>query len=48
MQFYGTYLGYKQRGIVTKELKNRFYYPNSLESRSIDELNINSKRIKYN
>ena len=48
MQFYGTYLGYKQKGVVTKELKNRFYYPNSLESRSADELNINSKRIKYN
>ncbi|MEI6190037.1 MAG: glycosyltransferase [Chitinophagia bacterium] len=48
MQFYGTYLGHKQKGIVTKELKNRFYYPNSLESTIGAELNINSKRINYN
>ncbi|SKB70432.1 Glycosyl transferase family 2 [Parapedobacter luteus] len=30
MQFYGTYLGHKQKGIITQELKNRFYYPNGI------------------
>jgi len=48
MQFYGTYLGHKQKGAITKELKNRFYYPNSLESNIVKELNINSKKINYN
>jgi GT2 family glycosyltransferase len=48
MQFYGTYLGHKQKGAITKELKNRFYYPNSLESNIVQELNINSKKINYN
>lgn len=47
MQFYGTYLGHKQKGAITKELKNRFYYPNSLESNIAKELNINSKKINY-
>lgn len=27
MQYYGTYIGHNQHGEVTKELKNRFYYP---------------------
>lgn len=48
MQFYGTYLGHKQKGVLTKELRNRFYYPNTLGSRITEELNINSNRIKYN
>lgn len=48
MQFYGTYLGHKQKGVITKELRNRFYYPNSLGSSVTEELNINSKRIEYN
>jgi hypothetical protein len=48
MQFYGTYLGHKQKGIVTKELKNKFYYPNTLEKGIGDKLNINSNRINYN
>jgi len=48
MQFYGTYLGHKQKGAITKELKNRFYYPNTkLGSNVADELNIDSKRITY-
>jgi glycosyltransferase involved in cell wall biosynthesis len=30
MQFWGTYRGYSQKGFVTKELSNRFYYPHRL------------------
>lgn len=48
MQFYGTYLGHRQKGIVTKELKNKFYYPNTLDKSIGDKLNINSNRINYN
>lgn len=31
MQFYGTYLGYNQKGIIDNNLKNRFYYPNNFK-----------------
>ena len=48
MQFYGTYLGHRQKGIITKELKNKFYYPNTLDKSIGDKLNINSNRINYN
>ena len=34
--------------LLTKELRNRFYYPNSLGSSVTEKLNINSKRIEYN
>jgi hypothetical protein len=27
MQFLGTYRGYAQHGVVTRKLKNTFYYP---------------------
>ena len=30
MQFWGTYNGYRQGGIVSQELRNRFYYPNGI------------------
>lgn len=30
MQFWGTYRGYRQGGIVSHELRNRFYYPNGI------------------
>lgn len=50
MQFYGTYLGHQQKGILNKELKNRFYYPNTLnkESGNTDSIDKNtSKKIAY-
>jgi rhamnosyltransferase len=51
MQFYGTYLGHKQKGTITKELKNRFYYPNNLSSKSINNEHQSrvslSKKIDY-
>ena len=31
MQFYGTYLGYNQKGIIDNNLKDRFYYPNNFK-----------------
>jgi len=48
MQFYGTYLGHKQKGVITKELRNRFYYPNNLGFSVAEELKLNSKKIEYN
>lgn len=33
MQFWGTFRGYNQKGIVTQELANRFYYPHGLLKR---------------
>ena len=50
MQFYGTYLGHKH-GEVTKELKNRFYYPNSIKRRKEqmpDHQNLSeARKIEY-
>jgi len=50
MQFYGTYLGHSQKGIVSKELKNRFYYPNGLSKQKniLNEKNNQGKKIQYN
>ncbi len=50
MQFYGTYLGHQQKGAITKELKNRFYYPNVLTKQqdSFDpSVKKVSKKIEY-
>jgi glycosyltransferase involved in cell wall biosynthesis len=50
MQFYGTYLGHQQKGIINKELKNRFYYPNVLNKAQENTVTINenlSKKIEY-
>jgi len=49
MQLYGTYQGHNQRGILTRELRNKFYYPNSaLVSKSNTlEIDSRSKRIEY-
>ena len=30
MHFWGTYMGYRQHGVVPRKLWNRFYYPNGL------------------
>ena len=48
-QFYGTYLGYKQKEIITEELKNRFYYPNpsKLNEAKNPIVDISENRIKY-
>jgi glycosyltransferase involved in cell wall biosynthesis len=50
MQFYGTYLGHNQKGAVTKELKNRFYYPNGLYrslNNGFENTEKENKRIEY-
>jgi hypothetical protein len=33
MQFWGTYLGFRQVGPLTSQLKQTFYYPRGLDSR---------------
>jgi rhamnosyltransferase len=49
MQFYGTYLGHKLRGEVTKELKSRFYYPNGLSRKRNEDVKLihESRKIEY-
>lgn len=47
-QFYGTYLGHQQKGMVSKDLKNRFYYPNNLSKQQNDIQTQNQhKKINY-
>jgi len=51
MQFYGTYQGHQQKGSVTKELKNRFYYPNTIRKmKHIGNASIidSNNKIDYN
>ncbi|GMV78097.1 MAG: hypothetical protein AMXMBFR79_12300 [Chitinophagaceae bacterium] len=50
MQFWGTFLGHRSKGDVSKELKDRFYYSTSLKkNRSDDYLNKDQKKlIEYN
>ena len=50
MQFYGTYLGHLHRGNITKELKNRFYYPNTFIKQigeSVNSIDESGKKINY-
>ena len=51
MQFYGIYLGHKDKGSINNDLKSRFYYPNTegLNQKKLDlRSNISSKKfIKY-
>ncbi len=50
MQFWGTYLGHRQKGAVNTELKNRFYYPNGLTKKSSEGLPVSEKAniVEYN
>jgi glycosyltransferase involved in cell wall biosynthesis len=34
LQFYGTYLGHKQNGQISQELKDRFYYPSVIKNKN--------------
>lgn len=45
-QFKGTYKGYKQDQVITKSLRNRFYYPNKI-SKSISKIEDKHKLIEY-
>jgi rhamnosyltransferase len=45
LQFWGTYLGYAQKGPVSRELKSRFYYPKGF--RHADEAPLGPDRIQY-
>jgi hypothetical protein len=48
MQFWGTYRGFARAGLVTKQLKERFYYPHR-SSHPEDETadNREERRIDY-
>ena len=46
-QFWGTYKGYNQDGNISKELKNRFYYPNTILSKERSSESGNRTKIDY-
>lgn len=45
-QFWGTYQGYRHSGAVTRELRQRFYYPHGVTSQAVNERDI--PPIRYN
>lgn len=51
MQYYGTYQGHKQHGELTREIRNRFYYPGSGSRKKIEKHekldNRGSRKIEY-
>ena len=48
MQFWGTHQGFAQRGLITSELRQTFYYPRSLSRTSLpDIVGSNRKFIDY-
>ena len=44
MQFWGTYIGHQQKGNITLELKDRFYYSNRIKKGSIEGALIRDKQ----
>jgi rhamnosyltransferase len=47
MQFWGTFLGYRDGREIHKELRERFYYPNKLEKSAPTVDSRNELRIDY-
>ena len=48
MQFWGTYKGFNQRGSVTKQIKQKFYYPNGFKRLQVEMLDSESeRRVEY-
>jgi len=50
MQFWGTFLGHRYSGNITRELKDRFYYPNNFKKnrKQMEQLQPGKKLIDYN
>jgi len=46
MQFWGTYLGYRNSGLVTAQLRQTFYYPREVQENKAQTRNV--KPIQYN
>jgi glycosyltransferase involved in cell wall biosynthesis len=47
-QFYGTYLGYKQKGRISQDLRNKFYFPHTVvENNKLQTDQHFSKKIDY-
>jgi len=44
MQFWGTYRGFAQRGLIPHQLKQKFYYPNELKRRNKDAVSSHNSR----
>jgi hypothetical protein len=47
MQFWGTWLGYRQGGTLSRELKRRFYYPAPLRRPQADPAARTRRRVDY-
>jgi len=47
MQFWGTFLGYRFKGFVPRELASRFYYPNGLAPKRGDTTDGQERLIRY-
>lgn len=48
MQFWGTYKGFTQRGSITKQIKQKFYYPNGFKRLQVEVLESESdRRVEY-
>lgn len=48
MQFWGTYKGFNQRGSVTKQIKQKFYYPNGFKRLQLETRESESeRRVEY-
>ncbi|MCL0088936.1 glycosyltransferase family 2 protein [Dehalococcoidia bacterium] len=49
MQFWGTYRGFVQSGLITNKLKERFYYPNNIRRSQLETVKDSRKerRIDY-
>jgi len=46
MQFWGTYRGYAQHGVVSKTLRQKFYYPSAIATAADPALRANPGRVK--
>ena len=47
MQFWGTYRGYAQHGLMSQQLRNRFYYPNGFHRKSVESRIEKERLINY-
>lgn len=48
MQFWGTYIGYKQHGSITQQLAKRFYYPDGFNRKKVNDAERDkARRVDY-
>ena len=47
MQFWGTYKGFLQHGVITSEVKQTFYYPRKMENKQDTNKYHEDRKIYY-